>query len=60
MTGLDDSGNFPPTGVISPDAPGRSGHPGHQEEYGTDICLEPRDTKKNHEDMQSKSSSFLR
>ena len=40
MTGLDGSGNFPPTGVRSPDAPGRSGHPGHQEGYDTDICLE--------------------
>jgi len=58
VTGLDESGNIPPTGVRSPDAPGRSGHPVYQEEYRTDICLEPKGTKKNHEDMQLKSSSL--
>lgn len=40
VTALDGSGNFPPTGLISPDNPGRSGHPGHGEGYDIDICLE--------------------
>ena len=30
--------NLRPTGVRSPEAPGRSGHP--QEGYDTDICLD--------------------
>ena len=57
MTGLHGSGKFHPTGVRSPGAPGRSGHPGPREGYDTRNL--PRGTEKNHEEEQSKSSSFL-
>jgi len=60
VTGRDGSGNFPPTGVRSPDVPGRSGHPDHQEGYNTDICLDALRKTTNTLYMHSKSSSFLR